>query len=593
MKPSELLKKRNEEYNIRYPERTVSDMLRETNAGHEDQTALIYYGKKITYGKLFKMIDKYNKALVSSGVEPGQSISVSSGSLPEPIALFYAANDLDVKFHTILPTATTEQNLEILENNNSNLFLTLDSLHKYTSEAVEQAGIDKRVKTSANTSLPNIIKPIKMIKDIWEGKTYNEIPDNYINLNQFLRNGNGSKVKTVPWYDGKVAAITNSSGTTAFNKGTELTDYGFNSMVVNYREFLPELNRNQTFHSVIPLLYSTGLSNSVNLPLQLGLTTYLEPVFNREAYPDRFMELKPNLSIVPVPHAKALLDRLREEYRKSPNSNRDMLSFVDVYSYGGSAMPIPWEEELTYLLEHFGSSATVGKGYGLSEHNSALTISTERMIGSAGKVLPGVVLGIFDPETGEELDFGQEGQIRASSPGDMAGYFNNPELSEDYFMEDEQGRKWGLTGDIGRLELVDGEVWLYCAGREKDAITIDSKSVLLPKIQEKVFECDLIDECEIITKEYDGKDVPVAHIALKNKNTTVYETLTGLKESFKGQESIEPFAYMIHETLPLLPSNKMDLLKLDSINDQNYLKLEETGSVSCVEFNQKVLKKAI
>ena len=121
-------------------------------------------------------------------------------------------------------------------------------------------------------------------------------------------------------------------------------------MVENYKVGLPEVHRSQTFHSTIPLLFSTGIFNSVNLPLQLGFTTILEPVYDRKAYPDRFFKTKANLHIAPVPHLKELLVRLREIYKEAKDKNRDLLRFVDVYSTGGSPIPVPWKEELEHYL---------------------------------------------------------------------------------------------------------------------------------------------------------------------------------------------------------------------------------------------------
>jgi long-chain acyl-CoA synthetase len=568
VKPSELLELKAKQSGIEYPQMTVTELLEKNNGGHLDDVAIKYYGNNITYEQLFKKIDEYNRAFASYGIQKGDYVSVCLPTIPESIYIFFALNKIGAKFHTILPTATTEQIVEILQHNKSKMFITLDSLYYRVGEAIQLMDVPYKVKVSANNSLPPIIKQIKQLSDLLKKETYKNIPLDFLAIKQFLKNGNGYSTISNPWKSGDIAAVTNSSGSTARNKGTKLTDYGFNAMVCNYQKALTDVHRGQSFHSCIPVLYSTGLSNSVNLPLQLGLPTILEPIFDKNVYPERFMKNKPNLSIVPVPHAKALLDYLRKVYKENNAKNKDMLSFVDVFSVGGSHMPIPWEEELGFYLEYYGSSSAIGKGYGLSEHNSALTISTKKMIGAAGIVLPGVIFGIFDSVTGEELDFGQEGQIRAISPCDMAGYFNNEALNEAYFQTDENGKRWGHTGDIGRLELIDGEVWLFYSGREKEIININGNDILLPKIQAKIFECDLIDDCELVVIKQDDDNHPVAHIVLKNGSISAEEILKKLHELFKNHENLEPYAYKIHDSLPVLISGKVDKPLLSSeLND--------------------------
>ena len=556
MKPSQVLEMKIKEQNIAYPRIKIVEFLEKNNGEHLDDTAIKYYGNNISYGRLFEEIDAYSRAFASFGVGEGDYVSVCLPSIPEALYIMYALNKLGAVYHSVLPTASPEQVAGVLRANQAKVFVTLDSLYGRVGAAA--AAVPVKVRVSANSSLPGGLKQLKYARDAARGKFYGNIPKEYLSVSRFKKNGAGTEFTQSSWKEGSVAIITSSSGSTATkNKATMLTDYGFNAMATNYKIAFPQLHRGQTFHSCIPILYATGASNSVNLPLQLGFTTILEPVFNRDLYPSAFMSHKPNLSIVPPPHAKSLLNFLRKIYGEG-NKNRELLSFVDVYSVGGAHMPVPWETELEDYLHYYGSSAAIGKGYGLSEHNSALTGSLCRMIGAAGMVLPGVIMAVFDPVTGEELDFGQEGQIRAISPADMSGYFAEEELTNEYFRRGSDGRKWGHTGDIGRLELIDGEVWFFYSGREKDMVTVDGRNILLAKLQSKVFECGDIDDCEVVMVDLGGGPVPAAHIVLKSEIIKSEAVLEKLNAVFGESDIPEPFAYKIHKALPVLISGKAD-----------------------------------
>jgi len=591
MKPSQLLEQRAIEQKIHYPAMKMSEFLEKNNGRYLDDIALKYYGNNINYEQLFKAIDSYSIAFKSYGIKEGDFISVCLPTIPEAVAIMYALNKIGAIYHTILPMASTEQIVEVLKANNSKMFIAYDGLYYRVGDAILKSDIPFKVKVSANTSLPLGIKQLKYLSDILKKNTYKDIPNDFITTKELLKKGKGEEVSQVAWAKDSVAVVSNSSGSTlSTNKATMLADYGMNAMVENYKIALPEVHRGQTFHSTIPMFYSTGISNSVNLPLQLGLPTILEPEFNHVTYPNSFMKHKPNLSIVPPPHAKSLLNYLRKLY-ESGNKNRSLLSFVDVFSVGGATLPIPWEEELEFYLDFFGSSTAVGKGYGLSEHNSALTVSTKGMIGAAGIVLPGVIMGVFDPITGEELDFGQEGEIRAISPSDMVAYFNDPDLTEKYFNIDQFGRRWGHTEDIGKLELINGDVWLFYSGRKKDIVNINNKDILLSKTVAKLFECEFIDDCAIVMLENEGTSVPVAHIVLKNDFTSQEEVLRSLEGKFDDDSLSEPYAYKIHEILPVLISGKADKHTLAKENN-GYVKLEG-NELKSLDFSFKTLQKTI
>jgi aryl carrier-like protein len=75
---------------------------------------------------------------------------------------------------------------------------------------------------------------------------------------------------------------------------------------------------------------------------------------------------------------------------------------------------------------------------------------------------------IHEPETGAPLGPGAVGEIWVQGPAVSAGYWRAPELSAQVLVDDDQGRRWLRTGDLGAL--VDGD--LYITGRAKDMIVL-------------------------------------------------------------------------------------------------------------------------
>ncbi len=92
-------------------------------------------------------------------------------------------------------------------------------------------------------------------------------------------------------------------------------------------------------------------------------------------------------------------------------------------------------------------------GYGLTEASAGVTRSSpgdppERRLGTVGKALPHVQLRVVDPQSGEPVAAGTQGELCCRGLGLMKGYYKDPE---------------------GTAEAIDAEGWL----RTKDLATID------------------------------------------------------------------------------------------------------------------------
>ncbi|WP_313137150.1 acyl-CoA synthetase [Paracoccus jeotgali] len=116
--------------------------------------------------------------------------------------------------------------------------------------------------------------------------------------------------------------------------------------------------------------------------------------------------------------------------------------------------------------------ATINEFYGQTECNmvvSACAALEPPVPGSMGRAVPGHEVEIIDPDSGRVLPPETEGVIgvRAPDPVMFLGYWNNPQATQDKFVDGPDGR-WLLTGDMGRKDR-DGR--LYFVGRDDDVIS--------------------------------------------------------------------------------------------------------------------------
>ena len=119
-------------------------------------------------------------------------------------------------------------------------------------------------------------------------------------------------------------------------------------------------------------------------------------------------------------------------------------------------------------------------GYGLTETSPVLAkekpFDPKNLLpGSIGKALTGVALKCVDPE-GKEVPTGEPGELVASGPGVMRGYWGKPAETKEVLYE-EGGQTWFRTGDRCVMEA-DGHVRVV--GRVKELYKLANGKYVAP-----------------------------------------------------------------------------------------------------------------
>lgn len=97
-----------EAMNASLPKGSIYEYMSDCNAGREKETALNYFGRRITYRALLENIDLCAKALVSYGVKKGDIVSLCLLTIPEAVYLLYAVNKVGAD--CTVPEVEVEEN---------------------------------------------------------------------------------------------------------------------------------------------------------------------------------------------------------------------------------------------------------------------------------------------------------------------------------------------------------------------------------------------------------------------------------------------------------------------------------------------------
>lgn len=156
-------------------------------------------------------------------------------------------------------------------------------------------------------------------------------------------------------------------------------------------------------------------------------------------------------------------------------------SSLRVIQYGASAISAPL---LRRVMAAF--SCDLSQGYGMTEMSGNMTFLSEedhqralagdgRLLGSAGRVGPGVELRIVD-ELLVERPVGAVGEIMLRAPQMMAGYWRDPDATNAAIVDG-----WLRTGDLGSL---DGDGYLFVLDRMKDVIVSGGENVASREVED-------------------------------------------------------------------------------------------------------------
>ena len=171
------------------------------------------------------------------------------------------------------------------------------------------------------------------------------------------------------------------------------------------------------------------------------------------------------------------------------------------------------EMNMTEILSVYGQTEA-SPGCTMGEVSESLADRTE----TVGKAFPNVECKIIDPETGEELPDGENGEFVARGYNVMKGYYKMPKATETAIDKD----GWLHSGDIA-CRRPDG--YYLITGRLKDMIIRGGENIYPREIEEFILTHEFVQDVQVIgvpDKRY-GEEIWASIILKEGKSMTEEE----------------------------------------------------------------------
>ncbi len=479
---------------VDYPEIPLFSLLEDSAKKNPSKTALIFFGKRISYKELDDLSDRVAGFLRDLGVGKGSKVIIDLPNTPHYVAAYYGILKTGATVVQCNPLYTEREIRYILENSEAEYGFFVEMVYPRIKKIVEEGKLKKVVICKIEDFLPF---PLNLLYPLKKEKVSIDKREEIVYWKDVVKH---PPFRERPEIDPKddVAIFLYTGGTTGVPKAVMSTHYNLVANAYQVLEWLPDKDENDTFLGVLPYFHSYGMTTSLNAPIAFGATIVL----------------------VPDPRDIKTILKFIQKYRVSifcgvPTMYNAILNHPDLKSYDLSsikacisgAAPLPVEvkrkfEELT--------GGKLVEGYGLSETSPvthANPIYGVNKEGSIGIPFPDTYAVVIDDE-GKILPIGEVGELAVYGPQVMKGYWKMEEETKKVLVNG-----WLLTGDMAKM---DEDGYFYIVDRKKDMIIAGGYNIYPREVEEVLYEHPAVMEAAVVgvPDPYRGETVK-AFIVLK------------------------------------------------------------------------------
>lgn len=443
---------------------------------YRKRTAVKFLGHRLSFGELDHLSGHFAAYLQSLGLRRGDRVALMLPNVPQYVVAVAGIARAGLVAVNTNPLYTARELRHQMADSGAKAIIILENVAATLEACLDGTAIEHVVLAAVGDMLPPFKRivvntSVRRVRKLVPPFT---LPD-ASTWRAAMRRGAAERFRPVESHPEDVAMLQYTGGTTGISKGAMLTHGNVVANILQSQLWnqpaLASIPEGEQPHTIcaLPLYHIFGFTVNLMLTLLDGGCSVL--ILNPRDVSSLVKELRRQRF-----HLFPAVNTLFGAIARHPDAARVDWSSLRISLGGGMAV-----QAATAELWLRTTGCAICEGYGLSETSPSVScnpILSKRFTGTIGYPLPSTDLRIIN-ENGDEVPWGESGEIAVKGPQVMAGYWNRPDETAQAFSADGFFR----TGDIGRM-ADDGAVTIV--DRKKDMINVSGFNVYPNEIEDIV-----------------------------------------------------------------------------------------------------------
>ncbi len=474
---------------VEVEKKSVVDTFNENTERWKDKTAVVFYGRKMSYRELRDQADRFAAALHDLGIRKGDRVALLLLNSPQFIIAYMGALKAGATITAISPVYVSPEIKYQLEDSGARMIVCQDIL--YDNVGKSGVKLDAVILSSITEYLPPLKKFLgsSVLRAVYQKMAAPPVDiyekEGVYRFQDLIKKYPPNPPKIEFNINEDLVTLPYTGGTTGKPKGAMITHYNFAAARQLASRFWGEIVQEgkEVVVAYLPFYHIYGQAVVMLGGLNEGYTLVLLTTPN----PDDILDVIERHKATVFYSVPALYEYLRE-YEKT---NRVNWKHIKVLISGADALledtARGWEKR---------TGARIHEGWGMTETTSVGIVNPygRAKIGSFGVPMPGTVAAILDAASDRFLPIGEIGELVFRGPNVIKGYWRQPEHTKEVFVEID-GETWLRTGDLARM---DEEGYFYFYDRKKDMIKYKGLQVFAREVEEVITSHPQVKEAGVI-----------------------------------------------------------------------------------------------
>ncbi|MBE6984046.1 MAG: AMP-dependent synthetase [Ruminococcaceae bacterium] len=497
-----------------------------------------------TYEEFREDVDNFARALISMGVRAGSKVAIWATNVPAWYITFWAAT----KIGAILVTVNTAYKIHEAE-------YLLRQSDTHTLVMIESC-LDSNYKEIINTLCPEIentkvgkslhCKRLPFLRNVI---TVGFRQNGCLTFDEAMERASLTPIEEVHRMAANVRAndvcnMQYTSGTTGFPKGVMLTHYN----VVNDGKCIGDrmdLSTADRMMIQVPMFHCFGMVLAMTAAMTHGATLCPLPYFSA----------KSSLACINQEHITCFhgVPTMFIAMFNHPDYRKTDFSYMRTGIMAGAGCPPDLMRRAAQKDEM--NMRGIVSVYGQTESAPGSTMSSwddpiDLRCDTVGYAFPHIQCKIIDPETGEEVPDGVNGEFCSRGYNTMKGYYKMPDATRDTV--DSEG--WLHSGDLACRDQ-DGNYRI--TGRLKDMIIRGGENIYPKEIEEFIYTHPKVRDVQVIgvpDKKY-GEEI-MACIILKEHGSVSEQEMTDFIKASMARHKVPKYICFV-DSFPMNAAGKI------------------------------------